>query len=150
MPCRFCQCPRPGMRFHLEVAALLASLSSSISLHSSRIFSRHSLVRRNLHANEAASWKTAPISSPGTKRPGVLALARVMTPLFHVYSIAVLKLCPGSTRSALLPVVSEAFLGKRPSRNILGAIIILNENNGPDLRLDCARLIIYMATHCVV
>jgi len=40
---------------------------------------------------------------------------------------------------------------EHPSRgvNVLGAIIILNESNDPGLRLDCARLVIFPATHRV-
>lgn len=69
--------------------------------------------RRISRANETAPRENSSDKLAGTGRVSVPASPRVMTPLFHVYSIAVLKLRPGRRKvGAITRRGAERFLGE--------------------------------------
>lgn len=100
--------------------------------------------RRNSRANEAAPRENSSDKFARTERVSVPASPRVMTPLFHVYSIAVLKLRPGRKVGAITRRDAERFPANALPRHARAwVIIILNQSNGPGLRLGRASLVIF-------
>lgn len=103
----------------LALSSLNSLFSRRLDFFASRSLAGSAYDRRNSRANEAAPRENSSDKFAGTGRVSVPASPRVMTPLFHVYSIAVLKLRPGRARSAPLPAAMPSVSRRTLSRDAL-------------------------------